>query len=180
MRPVQSTDEPGRKAAWRGDHDEDARRAIVGCTRQATRAIESGSEPKPNWITLQADCRFDKVDKVDKAERRKLLARMHPCVLRGFKANNAKIKKKKKGLDCSRRIASSGFQDYTDFGWMKSYDSPFVVATTTTFTHALHPTRREGCALRGLSAPEARPPSSHRFSRDIIAATDDDDRMSMG
>ena len=85
--------------------------------------IENGTKSKPDWIALQADCRLDKLDK---PERKALLARLHPCVLRGFKANNVKIKKKKKRLDFWRSIASSGFHDFTDFGWMKSYDSPYL------------------------------------------------------
>ncbi len=85
-------------------------------------AIESGKEEKPDWIALQADCRLDKLEK---PERKALVARMHPCVLRGFKANNVKIKKKKKRLDYWRSVASEGFHDFTDFGWTKSYDSPY-------------------------------------------------------
>jgi hypothetical protein len=85
--------------------------------------IEADKKKKPDWIALQAECRLDKLDK---PERKALLARMHPCVLRGFKAKNIKIKKKRKRLDFWRSVSSSGFHDFTDFGWMKSYDSPFV------------------------------------------------------
>jgi hypothetical protein len=85
--------------------------------------IEADAKKKPDWIALQAECRLDKLDK---PERKALLARMHPCVLRGFKANNIKIKKKRKRLDFWRSVTSSGFHDFTEFGWMKSYDSPFV------------------------------------------------------
>jgi len=86
-------------------------------------AIEAGKDDKPDWLALQADCRLDKLEK---PERKALLERIHPCVLRGFKANNTKIKKKKKRLDYWRSVASSGFHDFTDFGWVKSYDSPYV------------------------------------------------------
>ena len=85
--------------------------------------IETGKKKKPDWIALQSECRLDKLGK---SERKALLARLHPNVLRGFKANNVKIKKKKKRLDYWRSVASSGFHDFTDFGWMKSYDSPQV------------------------------------------------------
>lgn len=85
--------------------------------------IEGGVQEKPDWIALQAECRLDKLDE---PKRKALLARMHGCVLRGFKAKNVKVKKQGKRLAFWRSIASSGFHDFTDFGWMKSYDSPFV------------------------------------------------------
>jgi hypothetical protein len=85
--------------------------------------IETGAREKPDWLNLQASCRLDKLAK---SERTKLLERVHPCVLRGFKADNVKLRKKKKRLDYWQSIAQSGFHDFTDFGWMKSYDSPYA------------------------------------------------------
>lgn len=85
--------------------------------------IESGKRPKPDWIRLQGSCRLDKLKP---NERREVLARMHRCVLRGFRANNVKIKKKQKRLKFWRSVAECGFHDFSDQGWMKSYDSPFV------------------------------------------------------
>jgi hypothetical protein len=85
--------------------------------------IETGERKKPDWIRLQGSCRLDKLKP---KERTKLLQRIHPCVLRGFKANNVKLSSPKKRLAYWRSVASNGFHDFTDLGWMKSYNSPFV------------------------------------------------------
>ena len=85
--------------------------------------IESGQQPKPDWIRLQANCRLDKMKS---AERDAFLARIHPCVLRGFKNTCEKPRGKKGRLDLWQSIARSGFHDFSEFGWTKNYDSPFV------------------------------------------------------
>jgi hypothetical protein len=85
--------------------------------------IESQKRPKPDWIRLQGACRLDKLKP---EERRELLQRIHGCVLRGFKAGNVKIKKEQKRLKYWRSLAQAGFHDFSDQGWMKSYDSPFT------------------------------------------------------
>ena len=87
------------------------------------RRIESGKLPKPDWIRLQANCRLDKMKKT---EREAFLARIHPCVLRGFKNACAKPTRPKARLDLWQSIARSGFHDFSEFGWTKNYDSPFV------------------------------------------------------
>lgn len=86
-------------------------------------AIESGAEAKPDWIHLQADCRLDKLRNDELAET---IARLHRCVLRGFKANNVQIKKRKDRRKYWTTIARNGFHDFSELGWMKCYDSPFV------------------------------------------------------
>ncbi len=90
---------------------------------QVLRRIESGKHPKPDWIRLQATCRLDKMKS---AERDAFLARIHPCVLRGFKNACEKPRGKKARLDLWQSIARSGFHDFSEFGWTKNYDSPFV------------------------------------------------------
>jgi hypothetical protein len=85
--------------------------------------IESGKKPKPDWIRLQGDCRLDKMkDKVREA----FLARIHRCVLRGFKNACKRPSGKSQRLALWQSIARSGFHDFTEFGWSKNYDSPFV------------------------------------------------------
>jgi len=84
--------------------------------------IEAGRR-KPDWIHLQGKCRLDRLAP---DARRKLLARLHGCVLRGFRARNVDIDDEKESLDYWRSVAQSGFHDFSEAGWMKSYDSPFV------------------------------------------------------
>ena len=85
--------------------------------------IETGKQPKPDWIRLQGTCRLDKMKS---AERDAFLARIHPCVLRGFKNACEVPSGRKAGLELWQSIARSGFHDFSDFGWSKNYDSPFV------------------------------------------------------
>lgn len=85
--------------------------------------IESGKKSKPDWIRLQGHCRLDKLDA---DVRNKLLQRMHRCVLRGFKTKKSDLKKGQERLDYWQSIARSGFHDFSELGWMKAYDSPFV------------------------------------------------------
>ncbi len=85
--------------------------------------IESGELPKPDWIRLQGDCRLDKMKA---SEREAFLARIHPCVLRGFKNAARKPRTRKTRLALWQSIARSGFHDFSEFGWTKNYDSPFV------------------------------------------------------
>jgi len=85
--------------------------------------IETGACPKPDWIHLQGDCRLDQMQP---DARKHLLARLHACVLRGFRASNARPKSRAKRLAYWRAVAQAGFHDFTEQGWMKNYDSPFV------------------------------------------------------
>lgn len=86
-------------------------------------AIESGAESKPDWFHLQGDCRLDALEK---PELETVLTRIHRCVLRGFKANNVDIAKRKPRREYWCTVARHGFHDFSELGWMKCYDSPFV------------------------------------------------------
>ncbi|MBW2417936.1 MAG: hypothetical protein JRH19_05290 [Deltaproteobacteria bacterium] len=86
-------------------------------------AVDSGRQEKPDWIYLQADCRLDKLSRPD-FER--VLGQLHRCVKRGFRARNVDIRGRKKRLAYWSSIARQGFHDFSDFGWTKCYDSPFV------------------------------------------------------
>jgi hypothetical protein len=85
--------------------------------------IETGKQPKPDWIRLQGTCRLDKMKST---EREAFLARIHPCVLRGFKNACETPRGRKARLELWQSIARSGFHDFSDFGWSKNYDSPYV------------------------------------------------------
>lgn len=85
--------------------------------------IESGSQPKPDWIRLQSRCRLDNLKP---GRRRDLLERLHGAVLRGFKANNVDIGNRQRRLEYWQSVASAGFHDFSELGWMKCYDSPYV------------------------------------------------------
>jgi len=84
--------------------------------------IESGEQPRPDWIRLQGQCRLDQFPP---EELDKTLARLHSCVKRGFKAGNVKISNRKRRLAFWREVARRGFHDFSEFGWSKAYDSPF-------------------------------------------------------
>ena len=85
--------------------------------------IEAGARPKPDWIHLQGDCRLDHL--AHDAQKR-ILRRLHACSIRGFKASNVYQKSRAKRIAFWRSVAKAGFHDFTDQGWMKNYDSPFV------------------------------------------------------
>ncbi|MFK7896123.1 MAG: hypothetical protein AB8G23_09825 [Myxococcota bacterium] len=85
--------------------------------------IEKGDKAKPDWIRLQGDCRLEKLSE---EERQAFLARMHKCVIRGFKNSAKKVKGKKNRLKLWQSIAQSGFHDFNEIGWTKMYDSPYV------------------------------------------------------
>jgi hypothetical protein len=85
--------------------------------------IEQGDAPKPDWIRLQARCRLDKLST---AQRERMVQRLHRCVLRGFRASNVQLRSKSALLDYWSTIARNGFHDFSEQGWMKCYDSPFV------------------------------------------------------
>jgi len=85
--------------------------------------IESGKQSKPDWIRLQGTCRLDKMPAT---KRDALLKRMHPCVLRGFKNSCEKPRGKKARLNLWQSITRLGFHDFSEFGWSKNYDSPYV------------------------------------------------------
>jgi hypothetical protein len=86
-------------------------------------AIASGRQKKPDWIRLQGACRLDRVDP---PQRKELLARLHASVLRGFKANNCQNDDAEARIEYWRSVSGMGFHDFSDQGWMKCYDSPFV------------------------------------------------------
>jgi hypothetical protein len=85
--------------------------------------IESGDLEKPDWIRLQGSC---KLEKMSDEERNAFLARIHPCVLRGFRNACKKPSGRKERLGLWQSIARSGFHDFSELGWTKNYDSPFV------------------------------------------------------
>jgi hypothetical protein len=85
--------------------------------------IERGELDKPDWIRLQGQCRLDAMGE---EERQGFLARLHPCVLRGFKNACAKPRGRKERLALWKSIAHAGFHDFSELGWTKNYDSPFV------------------------------------------------------
>ena len=85
--------------------------------------IESGGTPKPDWIRLQSECRLDRLDPERRAA---LLRRLHRAVQRGFRANNVRIRERRKRLEYWRSVAGAGFHDFSEQGWMKCYGSPFV------------------------------------------------------
>lgn len=85
--------------------------------------IESGKLAKPDWIRLQGQCNLEQMP-VD--QRTAFLARLHPCVLRGFR-NSCEIPRgRKERLGLWQSIARAGFHDFSELGWTKNYDSPFV------------------------------------------------------
>jgi hypothetical protein len=86
-------------------------------------SILSGRIDKPEWIYLRGECRLDDLES---KELSRVLTKLHSCVLRGFRARNVKIKSRKARSQYWRTVAQHGFHDYSDFGWMKCYDSPFV------------------------------------------------------
>lgn len=85
--------------------------------------IEAGTLPKPDWIRLEGRARLADMKP---AQREKVLARLHACVRRGFKQSGPKPRTRAARLALWRSIARAGFHDFSDFGWMKNYDSPFV------------------------------------------------------
>jgi len=86
-------------------------------------SAERGPACKPDWIHLQGECRLDRI--ADDA-REALLARLHRCVKRGFRANNVQLRRRRDRVALWRQIARHGFHDFCDDRWMKCYDSPFV------------------------------------------------------
>ena len=85
--------------------------------------IESGKLAKPDWIRLQGSCQLKKMDE---EERSTFLARIHACVLRGFRNSCKNPSGRKERLALWQSIARAGFHDFSELGWMKNYDSPFL------------------------------------------------------
>ncbi len=85
--------------------------------------IETGELTKPDWIRLQGTCQLDKMTP---DERSRVLARLHSCILRGFRNACKKPSGRKQRLELWQSIARSGFHDFSEQGWTKNYDSPFV------------------------------------------------------
>ena len=86
-------------------------------------AIETGKQPRPDWIHLQGDARLDRLDS---EQWPALLARLHPVVLRGFRTAPLPDDDPAELLDRWRCVARAGFHDFAEHGWSKCYDSPFV------------------------------------------------------
>jgi hypothetical protein len=76
----------------------------------------------PDWIQLYGRCR---IEKLSPDERAKLLVRLHRCVRRGFRTAPTRLARRER-LDLWRSIARGGFHDFSDNGWQKNHDSPFV------------------------------------------------------
>lgn len=85
--------------------------------------IESGKKSKPDWIRLKGSCRLDRIEL---EERQAILRRIHKCALRGFSTKNIKIRDPEERLVYWQSVAREGFHNFSDLGWMKCYDSPFV------------------------------------------------------
>lgn len=85
--------------------------------------IESGSLDKPNWIRLQGSCRLDQMNQ---ATRNAFLERIHACVLQGFRNVAEGPDEKPERLALWQSIARAGFHNFSESGWMKNFDSPFV------------------------------------------------------
>ena len=86
-------------------------------------AIESGREPKPEWIALRSACRLERLGPERLA---KLVPRLHRSVLQGFHAPEPAGVGPKRRLALWRAIASRGFHDFGGEGFTKCWDSPFV------------------------------------------------------
>jgi len=87
------------------------------------RQIERGGTKKPDWIDLKGDA---KLSRLPEADLRTLVARLHKCVLRGFRPGKFRLKDKQKRLELWRTLAQGGFHDFAEKKWMKCFDSPFV------------------------------------------------------
>jgi hypothetical protein len=97
--------------------------ATVAGLERLLESIESGAAPKPVWISLRGDCRLDRLPP---AALDALLPRLHRAVLRGIRSPEPRGLGRKRRLALWRAVASSGFHDFSDEGWTKSWDSPFV------------------------------------------------------
>lgn len=84
--------------------------------------VDSGAEPAPDWIQLQGRCRFDRLPL---NERDVWLERLHRSVRRGFRHPQTELSGTKY-VEWWRSVASRGFHDFSEFGWTKNFDSPFV------------------------------------------------------
>ncbi len=86
-------------------------------------AIESGREPKPEWIQLRGECRLERLGEAGLAA---LVPRLHGSVLRGFRAPEPRGLGRRRRLALWRAVAARGFHDFGEAGWTKCWDSPFV------------------------------------------------------
>lgn len=85
-------------------------------------AVESGAQPKPEWIELRGECRIERLDHDRLAP---LVRRIHGAVRRGFRPRKQKLTGARR-LTFWRTLAQNGFHDFSDLGWTKCWDSPFV------------------------------------------------------
>jgi len=85
-------------------------------------AIESGTIPRPEWIELRGECRIERL-----AEDRlaPLVRRIHGAVRRGFRPRKHKLTGSRR-LTFWRLLAQNGFHDFSDAGWTKCWDSPYI------------------------------------------------------
>lgn len=84
--------------------------------------IESGAVAKPEWIELRGECRIERL-----AEDRlaPLVRRIHGAVRRGFRPRKHKLTGARR-LTFWRLLAQNGFHDFSDSGWTKCWDSPYI------------------------------------------------------
>ena len=85
-------------------------------------AIESGTEPKPEWIELRGECR---IERLDPERLGALVRRIHGAVRRGLRPRKHKLTGARR-LAFWRTLAQNGFHDFSELGWTKCWDSPFV------------------------------------------------------
>lgn len=86
-------------------------------------AIESGREPRPDWITLTGAAR---VTRLAPARMAPWLPRLHAASLRGFEAGLLPGR----GAAYLERwctLARAGFHDFAEGCWSKGYAAPFAV-----------------------------------------------------
>ncbi len=117
-----SNDRDERRGRELGSNETRVARSFAALDRLLSE-VESGRKAKPDWVNLQGDCRLDRLPA---NERERIVQRLHPSVLRGFRARNVNLEAGSERLAFWRSIARNGFHDFSEQGWMKDYDSPFI------------------------------------------------------
>jgi hypothetical protein len=87
--------------------------------------VENGRRPAPDWIHIQGRC---DLGALSESEQERLLRRLHPCVLRGFRLRPTHDADSYPAVRLAlwRRIARHGFHDFGTQGFSKCYASPFI------------------------------------------------------